>query len=309
MQRAHFSRSPRRTPWPRTLANRPQRVQEARLMARWFGDGLPDPGCRRGRYKAAAYLVTTATITHDRPSVFQDENRKALQAVFEGHVPPGGLQKVLDAGCGHKLPIDVPRRAHLTGIDYSPDTLARNDNADELILGDIQSYPLPRGEFDAVICWWVLEHVPDRAAALANMSSSLRAGGLMVIGIPHVYSMKAMVTKLTPYRFHVWVLKHYFGIWDAGAPGVEPYPTYLNRDLAPGAIKKTLARHGLIPIYSSAYPSGAETALPSGLRKIWRAIAKAARVLTVGRWNPYLDEYVAIFQKVPAEAASTAAVA
>lgn len=303
MQRAHFSRSHRRgRPGRETLRNGAQRVQEALPMARWFGDGLPDPGYRRGRYKAASSLVTAATITHDRPAVFQDEYRKALQAVFEAHVPPGGLQKVLDAGCGHKLPIDVPRQAHLTGIDYSPDTLARNDNADELILGDIQSYPLPQGEFDAVICWWVLEHVPDRAAALANMASSLRAGGLMVIGIPHVYSMKAMVTKLTPYRFHVWVLKHYFGIWDAGAPGVEPYPTYLGRDLAPGPIKKTLASHGLAPIYSIAHPSGAETALPSHLRKIWRAIAKAARALTVGRWNPNLDEYVAIFQKVSAQA-------
>jgi SAM-dependent methyltransferase len=237
-------------------------------------------------------------VVHERAAVFQDATRRELQRVFDANVPPGGLRKVLDAGCGYKLPIDVPRDVHLTGIDQSPDALAKNLNADELVLGDIQSHPLPAGEYDAVICWWVLEHVPDRRSALANLARSLRPGGLLVLGIPHIFSMKAFVTKITPYRFHVWVLRHFMGVENAGAPGVEPYPTYLKMDLAPARLRAQLAAYQLSPIYSATVHSGAEESLPAPLLMIWKVIARVARICTVGRWDPYSDEYVAIFRSV-----------
>jgi SAM-dependent methyltransferase len=236
-------------------------------------------------------------MAHDRPAVYQDEARQGLQRVFEANLPPDGLKKVLDAGCGYKLPIDVPRGVHLSGIDNSPAMLEKNTNADELILGDIQSYPLPRDEFDAVICWWVLEHVPRPADALTNMSSTLRPGGLLVLGIPHIYSLKAFVTKITPYRFHVWVLRHIFGIANAGAPGVEPFPTYLRRDLAPARVKEIVSREQLIPVYSVTHRSGAEESLPGPVRVVWNLVAAVARACTLGRWDPHSDEYVAIFRK------------
>jgi SAM-dependent methyltransferase len=238
-------------------------------------------------------------MAHERPAVFQDQARQNLQRVFESNLPPNGLHKVLDAGCGYKLPIDVPRGVRLSGIDNSQAMLEKNTNADELILGDIQSYPLPTNEYDAVICWWVLEHVPRPADALTNMSSSLAPGGLLVLGIPHIWSMKAFVTKLTPYRFHVWVLRHVYGIADAGKPGVEPMPTYLRHDLAPERVKEIVGRERLKPVYTVTHRSGAEASLPRPIRILWNAIAKVASVVTLGLWDPHSDEYVAIFQKEP----------
>jgi SAM-dependent methyltransferase len=211
------------------------------------------------------------------------------------------LHKVLDAGCGYKLPIDVPRDVYLSGIDISTAALEKNPNADELILGDIQSYPLPANEFDAVICWWVLEHVPRPRDALVNMSSCLRPGGLLVLGVPNVYSMKALVTKFTPYRFHVWVVKRFFGIANAGAPGVEPYRTYLRWDLAPSRLQKLLSQHRLTPVYSVTHRSGADAALPPRLRALWNAAARVAAICTLGRWDPHAEEYVAIFAKEAGE--------
>ena len=221
--------------------------------------------------------------------------------MFQSHIAPNGLDKVLDAGCGYKLPIDIPREAYLCGIDISPAAIDKNPNADELILGDIQSYPLPRNEFDAVICWWVLEHVPRPADALVNMSSTLKPGGLLVLGVPHVYSMKALVTKFTPYWFHVWVVKHFFGIPDAGQPGVEPYRTYLRWDLAPARVQKLLSQHSLRLVYSVTHPSNAAGNLPPALRAAWNAVARVMGFLTLGRWDPHADEYVALFQKQPAD--------
>lgn len=234
---------------------------------------------------------------HARPSVDQDETRRELQRAFEARVPSGGLHKVLDAGCGERLPIDIPRGVHLSGIDISTDALAKNRNADELILGDIQSYALPKNAFDAVICWWVLEHLPRPVDALANMSSCLAPGGLLVLGIPRLYSMKALITKFTPYRFHVWVVRRFYGVANAGAPGIEPYPTYLRRELAPARLQKLLTQDQLDLIYSVTHRSGAEKTLPPAMRRLWNATAKIAEACTFGRWDPYSDEYVAIFQK------------
>lgn len=236
-------------------------------------------------------------MVHDRPAVFQDEVRQNLQRVFEANLPSGGLRHVLDAGCGYKLPIDVPRETHLSGIDNSPAMLEKNSNADELILGDIQSYPLASATYDAVICWWVLEHVPRPAEALTNLSSSLAPGGLLVLGIPHVYSLKALVTKLTPYRFHVWVLRNIYGIKNAGMPGVEPMPTYLRWDLAPERVAKIVGSKRLTPVYTVTYRSGGESSLPRPARLLWNALAAVVRAGTLGRWDPHRDEYVAIFRK------------
>jgi len=236
-------------------------------------------------------------MTHDRAAVYQDEDRQELQRIFEANVPITGLHSVLDAGCGYKLPIDVPREAHLTGLDSSQEALEKNQNADELILGDLQTFPLKRESYDAVICWWVLEHVPDRASSLRNLANSIRPGGLLVLGIPHIFSLKALLTRLTPFRFHVWVLKNFMGVPDAGKPGVEPYPTFLGADLAPKRIERELAAHGMTPVYRAAVRSGSDRALPTALRLVWNALAAALKAVTLGRWDPQLDEYVAIFRK------------
>jgi len=42
-------------------------------------------------------------------------------------------------------------------------------------------------EFDLILCMYVLEHVFDVRAAVANMRRALRPGGTLVIAVPHVY--------------------------------------------------------------------------------------------------------------------------
>src|SRR5439155_1728066 len=76
-------------------------------------------------------------------------------------------------------------------------------SVDEKILGDIQTYPLPN-DLDAVVCWDVLEHLPEPDRALRNFFQAVKPGGVIVVKSPNTRSLKALVTKLTPLRFHTW---------------------------------------------------------------------------------------------------------
>ena len=47
----------------------------------------------------------------------------------------------------------------MVGLDISPSALDRNRLLDDRIVGDLETYPLPRKAFDVVVCWDVLEHL------------------------------------------------------------------------------------------------------------------------------------------------------
>src|ERR687885_598780 len=77
--------------------------------------------------------------------------------------------KVLEAGCGSATEIKIPEDAYFVGIDISEKQLERNSLLKEKILGDIQTYDLPASDFDVIVCFYVLEHVPKPELALKNI--------------------------------------------------------------------------------------------------------------------------------------------
>lgn len=56
--------------------------------------------------------------------------------------------EVLEAGCGARSPIDFGARAHVVGLDIDKGAISRNKKIDEVIVGDLESYPLPTDAFD-----------------------------------------------------------------------------------------------------------------------------------------------------------------
>ena len=111
--------------------------------------------------------------------------------------------KLLEAGCGSATHIRLKPPAHAVGIDISTEQLARNSVVHEKIVGDIQRYPLPKNEFDVAICWMVLEHLSRPQDALLNLFASVKPQGLVILGFPNLLSFKGVVTKITPFWFHV----------------------------------------------------------------------------------------------------------
>ena len=90
---------------------------------------------------------------------------------FSARRLPATKLAIYEAGGGSTsfLPLNVLRRAHVTVVDIDEDQIRNNDYAQETILGDIQTHRFAPGSFDLVICYNVIEHVPDVEAALLRL--------------------------------------------------------------------------------------------------------------------------------------------
>jgi SAM-dependent methyltransferase len=161
-----------------------------------------------------------------------------VQSAIDEFVASNGAIRLLEAGCGSMSWYDFGPNAHRSGIDLSMKQLDRNEFLDERMVGNICDHPLRRGYYDIVICWDVLEHLEDPRAALDNLFSACRPGGMIMLGFPNLLSLKGCVTKFTPHAFHVWFYRHVFGVKDAGTNDVAPFPTPFRLSIAPPAIKQ-----------------------------------------------------------------------
>jgi SAM-dependent methyltransferase len=236
------------------------------------------------------------TRAYERARVVQDDELRDVQCFFDRHFRDGRLQRVLDAGAGFNLPLDIPRSAHLVAIDLDPEALARNENADEKLVGDIEQLDLTGlRDFDAIICWWVLEHMRTPSLAVAQMANVLRPGGLLILGVPYYWGFKALVTKLTPFRFHLYMARREDPL--AGTPGYGPYPTSLRREISPKALDRIAARHRLSSVFQRTYSSQPERRLPTPARRLWVGAGRLVHTVTCGRYDPLMSEHIAIYER------------
>jgi SAM-dependent methyltransferase len=220
---------------------------------------------------------------------------RAVQQLVDATLGAEDSPKVLDAGCGYTLPADLPPRARLVGLDISPEALAKHERLDDAIVGDVETYPLPTDEFDVILCWTVLEHLEHPRAAFENLARALKPGGILIIGVPNLWSLKGIVTRVTPYRFHVWFYRRVLRQPGAGTPGAGPYPTHLRPDISPRSLEKLGRASRLECVYSMTYraPSG----LPRALDLVWSAAAWLGRITTLGAWSSEASDHVSIFHK------------
>ena len=112
-------------------------------------------------------------------------SRKLADAMLDALALPRGIA-VLDAGCGTGALADAlamrDPAARIIGIDISPAFLdaarARVPGA-EFRQGDLCALDLPNGIFDAALSLLVLQFVPDRAKAVAEMLRVTKPGGMV----------------------------------------------------------------------------------------------------------------------------------
>jgi SAM-dependent methyltransferase len=222
-----------------------------------------------------------------------------LESELDKLLPPNDV-RVLDAGCGAKFPFRLPRHARITGVDVSEAGLAQNPALDEKIVGDIQTYRFPPNQFDLVVCWNVLEHVPRPEQAIANLASSLKDGGVIVLGMPNVLSLKGLLTKFTPHRFHVWVYRTIFRKELAGTEGHFPFRTFLRFSMSPNAIRRLARANGLSVRYVDLFEAPMQRTLRRRSRVVdlaWRASKLPIKVLSLGKVDAERSNCIIVLEK------------
>jgi ubiquinone/menaquinone biosynthesis C-methylase UbiE len=102
-----------------------------------------------------------------------------------------GCKQILDAGCGNGrytrfLLREADADAMITGFDYSQQMLLRarerlhTDRATQ-VAADLTRLPYADAGFDAIVCGWVLEHLPDPRPGLQELARVLRPGGKLLL--------------------------------------------------------------------------------------------------------------------------------
>ncbi len=100
--------------------------------------------------------------------------------------------RLLDLGCGpgvllRALDASAPR-VRAAGLDEGIDRLREARAAPTpfpLLRGDAQALPFRDASFERVLAAEVLEHLPDDAAALAEIRRVLAPGGLLALSVPN----------------------------------------------------------------------------------------------------------------------------
>jgi SAM-dependent methyltransferase len=210
--------------------------------------------------------------------------------------------RVLEAGCGSISYLTFPPDSYLVGIDISDAQLSKNTYLDEKILGDIESYELPVEDFDVVVCWNVFEHLPHPERALFRFAGAISPGGLVVLALPNALSVKGLLTKFTPFKFHVWVTRYLVGRRLAGTEGNPPFATFMRFSIAPGRLVATAREYGLSLVYSSLFEDNKQQTIRRKLRidgAIWRFLQRVVKVTTLGKVETARAQCILVFQKPP----------
>jgi SAM-dependent methyltransferase len=148
---------------------------------------------------AVARQYATETNLEARRSLYanaegRDPREIAFDAVAETAprrvVEVGGGPGELAARVGSELGCEVVM------LDISPRMveLARGRGVDARV-GDVQSLPFPDETFDCAVAAWMLFHVPDLDAGLAELARVLRPGGRLVAttnSIDHLKELRAI---------------------------------------------------------------------------------------------------------------------
>lgn len=144
---------------------------------------------------------------HDHPSpLVRYVEGKRIRRIF-ALLAPAPRDRVLEVGCGagHLLARLPAGRA--IGLDLSQPLLEKSahrlDGHAILVQGDAQQLPFRTASCDRVYCSEVLEHLPDPAAALAEVCRVLGRHGVAVVSVPNerlINALKRVLRRTGVYR-------------------------------------------------------------------------------------------------------------
>lgn len=116
----------------------------------------------------------------------------------------------------------------------------------------METHPLTPDTYDVIVSWDVLEHLANPRLAIDNFIQATSPGGLLILKLPNLLSLKGLITRYTPHGFHVWFYRTYYRRPNAGLDDQAPFKTYLTNDVSPIALRRYAEKEG-IEITHEAY--------------------------------------------------------
>ncbi len=123
-----------------------------------------------------------------------------------------GCKRILDAGCGNgRYTKFLLRHADadtvITAFDLSQRMLKRararlQSRRVTHVAADLTRLPYPDGYFDAVVCGWVLEHLPDPTPGLRELARVMQPGGKLLLLVTEDTLTGSMCSRMWHCRTH-----------------------------------------------------------------------------------------------------------
>ena len=109
---------------------------------------------------------------------------------------------VADIGCGVGIEIDLIQHISdfVVGIDIDLDLLKigkkhLHSEKVDLIAGDAYKLPFKKRSFDVIVMFDVLEHLNNPLEVLSYLSTILKEGGLLILGVPSKYALGEVLQR------------------------------------------------------------------------------------------------------------------
>lgn len=213
----------------------------------------------------------------------------------------GAPIEVLDVGGAGDSRINLPGMRRVV-LDVSEESLARCTDAAERLLGDAQSFDYGERRFDLVIFWNVLEHIPDPVSAVKRAAATVKPGGMVIIAGPVIRSLKALVTRRTPHRWHVIFYKKVLGKLEAGTGGTAPFPVEHAKDAEPERLAGHLQSEGFSLYQEYRYVGDQVWKLKRYSRLLFSAYEMTRRLFAAATrniWGTRETEFILLLRKAP----------
>lgn len=181
----------------------------------------------------------------------ESDGRRLVEGYLQHQAELSTPLRILEAGCGRRWAMRMQGIDwELTGVDLDADALAARKSIvgdlDIGIVGDLRSVQLESAAYDVVYSWWVLEHIAGATAVLKRFVTWVKPGGIVIVRVPDRDSVHGLITRMTPFWFHVWFYRWVKGIRNAGKPGFGPYPTVYDEVIALDGMTLFAEQNGLL---------------------------------------------------------------
>jgi hypothetical protein len=148
-----------------------------------------------------------------------------------------------------------------------------------------------------------LEHLNDPAPVVEKLARSVADNGILIVGSPEPRSIKGLVTKFTPYAFHLWFYRRFIDAHASDEPGAGPYRTFMRNAGGARGVTRAAEEMGLKVVYSAWLEAPMQIALRKRFRltgQMWRTVSLLTRIGSLGLVCAEATDYLCIFER-PAE--------